>query len=117
MNKKRHYNNGKADFLLEPISDSVVKVTYRDQTGYFGLKRDWEAARPYTWTTYDSDVHDDGIGGMAVYSLTTAEEALDYLCSALLSAQGKEDSKRINPEQRKSVARQVLREFLEELPD
>ena len=31
--------------------------------------------------------------------------------------QRKEDSERINPEGRKDAARQVLREFLEELPD
>ena len=35
--KKRHYNNGDGEFILEPLSDSLVKVTHRDQTGYFGI--------------------------------------------------------------------------------
>ena len=34
------------------------------------------------------------------------------LCGVFLDLQRKEDSKRINPEERKQVARQVLREFL-----
>ena len=40
MNKKRQYNNGDAEFILEPLSDSVVKVTHRDQTAYFGVSRE-----------------------------------------------------------------------------
>ena len=26
----RHYNNGEAEFILEPVNDSVVKVTRGD---------------------------------------------------------------------------------------
>ena len=33
MGKKRHYNNRDAEFMLEPLSNSVVKVTHREQTG------------------------------------------------------------------------------------
>ena len=39
------------------------------------------------------------------------------LCNILLDMQRKEDSKRVNPEERKQSARKVLREFLDELPD
>ena len=39
--QKRHYNNGNWEFTLEPLSDSVVKVTHKDQTRYFGINKDW----------------------------------------------------------------------------
>ncbi len=51
------------------------------------------------------------------YSYPTPEMALGDLCRALLSQQRKQDDKRINPEERKDAARQVTREFLEELTD
>ena len=112
--ERRHYNHEGAEFILEPLSDSVVRVTHREQTGYFGVAKDWEAARPYTWTTLTSGA-DEVDGGVVSYS--TPEAALDPLCGLLLNKQHKEDSKRINPEQRKRAARKVLGEFLEELPD
>ena len=115
--KKRHYHNGHSEFLLEPLSDSLVKVTHREQTGYLGIKKDWEAARPFTWITWESAAHDDGISSESSISYPTPEDALYDLCRVLLMEQGKEDSKRIYPEQRKRAAQQVLREFLEELPD
>ena len=82
--------------------------------GYFGVAKDWEAARPYTWTTLTPDA-DEVDGGVVSYS--TPESALDPLCGLLLNKQHNEDSRRINPEQRKRAARKVLGEFLEELPD
>ena len=35
----------------------------------------------------------------------------------LLNQQGREDSKRVNPEERKASAKRVLREFLNEQPE
>ena len=113
--KKRHYNNGDGEFILEPLSDSLVKVTHRDQTGYFGIVKDWDAGAPFAYTTSTSRVDDNEIDNYSGYS--TPESALGSLCRLMLSAQRKEDSKRINPEGRKKAARQILREFLEELPD
>lgn len=69
-----------------------------------------------TWTVLESQVRDDGIAS-AVVSYSTPEGALDALCQMLLINQSKEDSKRINPEQRKKAAQQIMREFLEELPN
>ena len=92
--ERRHYNHEGAEFILEPLSDSVVRVTHREQTGYFGVAKDWEAARPYTWTTLTSDA--DEVDGVSV-SYSTPEAALDPLCGLLLSKQNKEDSKRIKP--------------------
>ena len=115
--KKRHYNNGDAEFILELLSDSVVRVTHRDLTGYFGIKKDWEAARLYTWINWESGAHDDGTSASSSHSYPTPEAALYDLCRLLLRQQGKDDSKRIYPEQRKKAVRHVLREFLEELPD
>ena len=113
--KKRHYNNGDGEFILEPLSDSLVKVTHRDQTGYFGIIKDWDAGAPFACTTSTSGGDDNEI--KTYFGHSTPERALDSLCRLMLSEQRKEDSKRINPEGRKQAARQVLREFLEELPD
>ena len=113
--KKRHYNNGDGEFILEPLSDSLVKVTHRDQMGYFGINKKWDVAKPYTYTTFDFQVADDGIEG--IFSYRTAQAALDQLCHSMLTDQRKEDSRRINPEGRKDAARRVMKEFLEELPD
>ena len=52
VGQKRHYNKGEGEFMLEPLSDSVVRVTHRDQVGYFGFNRDWEPYSPYTYTDY-----------------------------------------------------------------
>ena len=48
----RHYNNGEAEFILEPVNDSVVKVTHRGQVGWIGISLDWDPQRPYTTTTF-----------------------------------------------------------------
>ena len=50
--EKRHYNNGDAEFILETVSDAVVRVTHGEQTGYFGLRIDWDPARPYVRVQY-----------------------------------------------------------------
>ena len=113
--KKRHYNNGDGEFILEPLSDSLSKVTHRDQTGYFGINREWDVAEAYTYTMRKSQVDNDGIIG--VFGCRTARKALDMLCTSMLSEQRREDSRRINPEGRKEAARQVMKEFLEKLPD
>ena len=113
--KKRHYNNGDGEFILEPLSDSLVKITHRDQTGYFGINRNWDVGRPYTYTTRKDNVNVEGVDGM--FGSLTPKEALNSLCFSMLTDQRKEASKRINPEGRKESARQVLKEFLEELPD
>ena len=113
--RKRHYNNGDGEFILEPLSDSLVKVTHRDQMGYFGINKNWDVARPYTYTTRKSFGDNDGVDGFS--GCLTPKEALDFLCRSMLTYQREEDSKRINPEGRKDAARQVLREFLDELPD
>ena len=44
--KMRKYTVGDAEFILEPISDSVIRVTHREQTGYFGLRGDCDPNRP-----------------------------------------------------------------------
>ena len=114
--KKRHYNNGDGEFILEPLSDSLVKVTHRDQTGYFGINKDWDANSPYARTVSEFQTDLDGISN-ATWGYPTPERALESLCAMMLTDQRKKDSRRINPEGRKESARQVLREFLEELPD
>ena len=114
--KKRHYNDGNGEFILEPLSDSLVKVTHRDQVGYFGITKEWDAARPYAQSTTEFMVDVDGISDV-IWGYPIPGGALKELCGLMLTAQRRKDSERINPEERKKAARQVLKEFLEELPD
>ena len=44
----RHYNNGNAEFILEPVNEWVVKVTHRNQVGWIGVSVDWDPQEPYT---------------------------------------------------------------------
>ena len=48
------YTRDFAEFTLEQINPSVVKVTYRDQTGYFGIATHWDVMHPYQWTTLEA---------------------------------------------------------------
>ena len=70
----------------------------------------------YAHTKRESEAHDDGIGS-GFFSYPTPERALNSLCGLMLNDQNKADSKRINPKERQKAARQVLNEFLEELPN
>ena len=117
MNEKTHYNYRDAVFILDPLSESVVKVTHRDQVGYFGFNRKWDPSRPYTHTDYKGFVNDDGIEGMTIFSYSSPDAALKALCDSMLRDQRREDARRTNPEERKRAARRVLGEFLEELPN
>ena len=121
------HNNGQAEFILRSMSESLVQVTHRDQVGYIGVNQNWDVGKPYTWTYMDRttgpsradmerDARPDGIHGNP-FGESTPEEALALLCNILLETQGKEDSRRINPEERKRSARKVLGEFLDRLPD
>lgn len=113
---KRHYDHGGAVFVLDPLSDSVVRVTHRDQVGYFGFNRNWDPSMPYTRAGTETSVHDDGIAGF-VHSFSTPDAALKSLCDSMLRDQRREDARQINPEERKRAARRVLAEFMEELPE
>ena len=121
------HNNGQAEFILRSMSESLVQVTHRDQVGYIGINQNWDVGRPYTWTYMDRttgpsradmerDARPDGIHGNPSGE-ATPEEALTLLCNLQLVIQRREDSRRINPEERKRSARKVLGEFLDRLPD
>lgn len=111
---RRHYNNGHAEFILEPVSPSVVRVEHRDQVGWIGINKNWDVLQPFTWAHQESYVDDDGIRG-SFWGYDTPEKALRNLTGTMLSDQRRADSRRINPEERQSAARQVLREFLGDL--
>ncbi len=129
MTKRSYSCQGKA-FTLEQVSNNVIKVTHRDQTGRFGIHEEWDPLHPFSCTTIREDPQDlgktwekllspqsdDGIR----FSLSRAEspdQALDHLCTALLEAQRKADAQRTNPVERKAAAQQLLREFMDELPE
>ena len=114
--EKRHYTFRGADFLLESISDCVVRVTHVDQVGYVGMSVDWNPDKPYVWATEQFQVEAEGIAAFGAFEYRTIEEALEPLCRLMLRAQRKRDAQRINPEERKAAGRQVMREFLAELP-
>ena len=84
MKEKTHYKYQGAVFILDPLSESVVKVTHRDQTGYFGFNRKWDPSKPYTRAGTEIAVHEDGIEGF-VYSFSTPDAALKSLCDSMLS--------------------------------
>ena len=118
---------GQAEFILQHMSDSLVRVTHRDQVGYIGINQNWDVGEPYSWTFMEGGTgpggegiemtaKPDGIHG-SPFGEPTPEQALSLLCDVLLNMQRKEDSQRVNPEERKQAARKVLREFLDELPD
>ena len=113
--KTWHYDFARMQVTLQRLSESLIKVTYRDQVGYLGLVKDFDAGRPYGWSVSESGVSEDGLAYAMHYS--TPESALSDLCRIMLSDQRKEDSKRINPEERQQAARVVLKEFFDELPD
>ena len=112
----RDYNNGDAEFILEPVNNFVVKVIHRNQVGWIGISVDWNPQDPYTYTTTSNSLKDDGIDRVGL-QFVTPDDALKSLCRRLLRQQRKEDSRSVNFEERKDVARRVLREFLNELPD
>ena len=113
---KRMYTYEGAEFILEPISHSVVRVTHREQTGCFGIRGDWDPNRPYTQTRYEDQVRDDSIGEISIHTCSSLNAALNELCRPMLDDQRTADARRINPEERKAVARRVLGELLEEIP-
>ena len=114
--RRRHHDHRDEKFLLKAVSESVVRVTHRDQTGYFGIGREWkDSERPYTSTRQEDDVCDDGIDGVAVGYRTPAD-ALDTLCGEMLTDQNREDVRQASGDQWQGSARRVLRGFLEELP-
>ena len=113
--QERTYCLDSVDFTLEPINNSVTKVTHRNQVSWISISTDWDAQRPYTWTIIPSWVGDDGIHN-AVFTFDTPDNALRSLCRVLLTEQSKEDSKNINPQDRKTAAQRVLKEFLRDLP-
>ena len=113
--QRRTYRLDGTDFTLEPVNDSVIKVIHRDQVGWIGINTEWDAQRPYTWTTSSSRVADDGVRNIPI-NTDTPGSALRFLCRALLREQSKEDSQKINPQERKAAAQRVFQEFLQDLP-
>ena len=105
-----------AEFILETVSESVVKVTHRNQVGWFGINVERDVLRPYSWTVSECEVMQGGVKGQLT-GAWSPDVVIQPLCRALLDEQRKEDSKRVNPEDRKAAAKRVLHEFLNELRD
>ena len=116
ITEKRIYSFRDAEFLLEPVSDSVIRIAYGDDVAYVGMNVDWNPNRPYCWTELEWQVQAEGIDVSSVFEYPTIDEALERPCEDMLKAQRRRDAQRINPEERKAAARRVMREFLDELP-
>lgn len=118
-NGMHRYIYQEAEFVLEHVSESVVRVTHRDQTGYFGIHRDWEDdLNPYTPMQRDEKVHDDGIGGIDSISvnLPTPDEAIASLCTVMLDDRVEEDARLTRSGRWQESARSTLQELLGGLP-
>ena len=103
-------------FVLEPLSPAVVRVTHRDQVGYFGLYKDGDLKYPFAFQTWEPQSYDEGLGNSMTNS-ATPELALRGLILYLRDKQRKTDEQQINPEARKGLAEWTLQEFLDTLPD
>ena len=109
------FSDGRHEFILLPLNGSVIKVTHRDQAGWIGIALNGDVRLPYSHTTLPSNVKDDGIDTVTASS-ATPDEALRFICAQLVTAQSKGDSRNVNSEEKRPVARHVLRRFLEGLP-
>lgn len=114
----RSYSLKAKEFILEPISEALVRVTFRQQQGYFGMALKWNPQKPYAWSTWSPKYTTPNPEGleMTFHRATSPDEALEQLCNQLLQDQQQADAASINPEQRKKAARQVLQDLLQELP-
>ena len=69
------YNRWGDEFLLEHISEAVVRVTHCHETGYFGLSATSHTSNhPYTRTRNDYEVDPTGISGRHVFPLVRDTE-------------------------------------------
>ena len=115
MTRKRVIIRGE-EFILEPLSPSVVKVEYRDQVGWVGISRDCDVNHPFGYQTQPLKSLDEGVGS-SLTATATIHSALSHLSYSLIEAQKKEEALRINPEARRGMAQWQLQEFLDGLED
>ena len=85
------YTRGGVEFVLEHVSEAVVRVTHGRETGYFGLSTDPDASYPYTWTRIDHEMEAGGIGDRPLRRFATPKAALDSLCDTMLYVLGVAD--------------------------
>ena len=103
-------------YVLEQMSPAVVRVTHRDQLGYFGLYKGGDLKYPFAFQLFEPKSYDEGIGD-SLSRATTPESALRTLIHDMREKQRKADEQQINPEARKGLAEWTLQEFLQTLPD
>ncbi len=116
--KARSYSLEGEEFILEQVSQLAVKVQYREQTGYFGLRKEWNPSRPFGWIPIPASHRDPGQGIESPWGFCdNPDQALDELCRRLLKQQREADTQRVNPEERMAAAQNVLAELMQELPE
>ena len=103
------------DFLLQHRSPSTIRVRYQDQTGHFGIQRNWDPQLPFAWTIGERSTLHEGIDSVFGYG-QTPDQVLRELCQYLLREQRKLDAQNNNPEEHKQAARHIMQEMLLELP-
>ena len=104
------------EFILEPLSPSVVKVEYGDQVGWVGISRDCDVNNPFAYQTQPLKSLDEGVGS-SLTAAPTIQSALRCLSYSLIEGQKKEEALRINPQARRGMAQWALQEFLDGLGD
>ena len=112
---RRAYTSAAEEFILEQVSEAVIQVTHREQTGHFGLLKEWKPATPYGWNPSGRWRNKQGIeASWGFYA--SPDQALEDLTRELVKKQREADARKVNPGERRAAARQVLRELMEELP-
>ena len=104
------------EFILEPLSSSVVRVEYGDQVGWIGISRDCDVNHPFAYQSRPPDSLDKGVGS-SLTATATIQSALRCLSFSLIEGQKKEEALRINPQARRGMAQWALQEFLDGLED
>ena len=104
------------EFILEPLSPSVVKVEYKDQVGWIGISRDCDVNNPFAYQSRPPDSLDEGVGS-SMTAVPTIQLALRCLSYSLIEGQKKEEALRINPQARRGMAQWALHEYLDALED
>lgn len=110
MSVKRTQIIDEREFTLEPLSDYVVEVEFREQMGWFGVNLGEDAEEyPFAWTMDPEDRDEDGLTNG--FSVESPDQALQNLADKLASLQAQLESKRAKD------PRNRLGAFLETLPD
>ena len=115
MTQKRVFIKGE-EFLLETVSPSIVKVTYKEQVGWIGLSNNSDDNKAFAYQTWPLRAGEEAVGTSLTDAQTPRQALLD-LAFRLTRRQERDEHLRINPKARKGLAEWELKEFMEGLSE